>query len=129
RAHLPGRVSREDAVFSLSRSALWIAACATGNLGVLRTATEDVLHQPYRRELIPGLDAVFQAALEAGAFGVALSGSGPSVAAFCSRERGEAIGEAMRVAFRKVGVTARIIVTRPSPSGVQVQAAVTLDDV
>ena len=130
RERLPERISREDAVFNLSRAALWIAACATGRLDVLRTATEDVLHQPYRRELIPGLDEVFQAATECGAYGVALSGSGPSVAAFCARERGEAIGEAMRVAFRKVGVTARIILTRPSTRGVQVSAAaVALGDV
>ena len=123
RMRLPERVSRHDAVFNLARSALWIAACATGRLEVLRTATEDVLHQPYRKDLIPGIDDVFQAARESGAYGVALSGSGPSVAAFCSEERGEAIGEAMRVAFRKVGVTARIVLTRPTTQGVQVSAA------
>src|SRR5690606_876609 len=109
--------------FNLSRSALWVAACATGNLQVLDTATEDALHQPYRKDLIPGLDDVFRAARESGAYGVALSGSGPSVAAFCSEERGGAVGEAMRVAFRKVGVTARIVLTRPSTQGVQVFAA------
>lgn len=123
RTRLPERVSRDDAVFNLSRSALWVAACATGNLQVLDTATEDALHQPYRKDLIPGLDDVFRAARESGAYGVALSGSGPSVAAFCSEERGGAVGEAMRVAFRKVGVTARIVLTRPSTQGVQVFAA------
>lgn len=124
RMRLPERVSREDAVFSLSRSALWIAAAATGNLEALGTATEDVLHQPYRKDLIPGLADVFEAASDRGAFGVALSGSGPSVAAFCSQERGEAVGEAMRLAFRKVGVTARILLTRPSFEGVQVSAGI-----
>lgn len=123
RMRLPERVSRADAVFNLSRSALWVAACATGNLEALKTATEDMLHQPYRKDLIPGLEDVFEAAKESGAYGVALSGSGPSVAAFCSEERGEEIGEAMRIAFRKVGVTARIILTRPSTQGVQVFAA------
>src|SRR5690606_30430987 len=114
RTHLPERVSREDAVFNLSRAALWISACATGNLEALRTATEDVLHQPYRQALIPGLADVFDAAMQRGALGVALSGSGPSVAAFCRRESAEAVGEGMRAAFRTVGVTARIMVTRPS---------------
>jgi len=125
RTRLPERVSRDDAVFNLARSALWVAACATGNLDALKTATEDVLHQPYRKDLIPGLEDVFKAAMDSGAFGVALSGSGPSVAAFCSHDTGEAIGEAMSLAFRKVGVTARILVTRPSTQGVQVSAAKT----
>lgn len=114
RAQLPQRVSRQDAVFNLSRAALWVAAAANGELSALRIATEDTLHEPYRQELIPGLDGVFEAALGADAYGVALSGSGPSVAAFCSKEKGEEIGDAMRQAFRKVGVTARIYLRRPA---------------
>lgn len=125
RSHLPERVSREDAVFSLSRSALWVAAIATGRLDVLNLATEDVLHQPYRAALIPGLDDVFSAARSAGALGVALSGAGPSVAAFCDDDVGvNAVAESMRVTFRKVGVTARIIKTRPSNAGVQVEMGI-----
>lgn len=121
RSRLPQRVSRDDAVFSLSRSALWVAALATGRLEALDVATEDVLHQPYRAALIPGLTEVFQAAKSAGALGVALSGSGPSVAAFCTSDAINAIGEAMRLTFRKVGVTARIFHTKPSKQGVQIE--------
>lgn len=125
RGRLPERVSREDAVFSLSRSALWVAAIAAGRLDALGIATEDVLHQPYRAELIPGLEDVFASARSAGALGVALSGSGPSVAAFCREETISAVGEAMRRTFRKVGVTARIFHTRPSKQGVQVEVSET----
>jgi len=120
RGRLPDRVTREDAVFNLSRSALWIAAMARGDLGVLKVATQDALHQPYRSELIPGLKDVFDAALDAGALGVALSGSGPSVAAFCRRPTAEAVSEAMSRAFRRVGVTTRSLITRPAAKGAQV---------
>lgn len=121
RARLPERVSRADAVFNLSRSALWIAAMVRGDLEALGIATQDALHQPYRSALIPGLEDVFEAALKAGALGVALSGSGPSVAAFCRGADGEAIGEAMRRAFRKVGVTARTWIVRPATQGATVR--------
>lgn len=124
RAKLPDQIRRDDAVFNLSRAALWVAAVTTGAFEALRTATEDVLHQPYRRELIPGLEEVFAAALDGGAFGVALSGSGPSVAAFCSEERCEAVGEKMRSAFQKAGLSARIIATQPSPSGARLVTGV-----
>ena len=39
----------------------------------------DLFHQPYRRKLVPLLTEVEQLAYENGAFGVALSGAGPSV--------------------------------------------------
>lgn len=48
RALLPNKVDREDAVFNLSRTALLVLAFSTGRLELLRTATEDRLHQPYR---------------------------------------------------------------------------------
>lgn len=121
RGRLPERVTRADAVYNLSRAALWVAAMAVGRLEALGIATQDALHQPYRAELIPGLEDVFAAARAAGALGVALSGSGPSVAAFCRQQTAEVVGEAMRRTFRKVGVTARIFQTRPARSGVQVK--------
>lgn len=123
RERLPERVSRQDAVFNLSRSALWVAAMASGDLSALRVATQDVLHQPYRSALIPGLDDVFAAALKAGAVGVALSGSGPSVTAFCREHDGPVVGEAMSRAFRKVGVTTRTWIVRPASTGAIVEIA------
>ena len=59
-------MTRTEAVFNLSRAALWVAAMASGDLSALRIATQDVLHQPYRPRLIPGLNEVFDAALDAG---------------------------------------------------------------
>lgn len=121
RGALPNRVSLQDAVFNLSRAALWVAAAVSGRFDALDTATEDALHQPYRSPLIPGLSEVFAAAKEAGAAGIALSGSGPSVAAFSTPEATDAIGEAMRVAFRRVGVTARIFSMQPSKQGATIE--------
>lgn len=42
----------------------------------------DHFHQPYRRKLVPLLDEVEEMAEDAGAFGVALSGAGPTVVCF-----------------------------------------------
>ncbi len=79
---LPEAVPLADAVFNLSRSALWVAAILGNRLELLRAATEDRLHQPARRSLIPELEPLTRAALEAGALGACLSGAGPSVIAF-----------------------------------------------
>ncbi|MFM7069955.1 MAG: homoserine kinase, partial [Actinomycetes bacterium] len=48
RRQLPDAVAFGDAVFSASRAALWVAGFAAGDLSVLRTASEDRLHQPTR---------------------------------------------------------------------------------
>jgi len=81
RSVLPPRVSREDAVFNVGRATLLVAAFSTGRLNLLKVATEDRLHQQYRRELFPSMDRFFDAAREAGALGVFLSGAGSAILA------------------------------------------------
>lgn len=103
---LPAQVPFEDAVFNVTRTALLVAALTGGRADLLAEATEDRLHQPYRERLVPGLTRVFAAARRAGAYGVALSGSGPTVLAF-GDARG--IGEAMAAAFRAAGAGCRIL--------------------
>lgn len=84
RSVLPPRVSREDAVFNVGRATLLVAAFSTGRLNLLKVATEDKLHQQYRRELFPSMDKFFDAAREAGALGVFLSGAGSAILALTS---------------------------------------------
>lgn len=66
RAALPDRVSREDAVYNLSRAALMTAALFSGRLDNLRVAVQDRLHQPYRFPMIPGAEPIFYTAYELG---------------------------------------------------------------
>jgi len=105
RKALPESISHANAVFNLSRVGLIVAALSSGDFDVLGEAMRDRLHQPYRAHLVPGMDDAIAAALDAGAHGAALSGSGPTVAAFVS-DRGEEVGEAMVNAFRRAGTTA-----------------------
>ncbi|GAA1468435.1 homoserine kinase [Microbacterium thalassium] len=73
----PLQVSREDAVFNVSRSALLIAAL-TQSPELLLAATEDKLHQSYRAQAMPGTDTLVRA-LRAAGFAAVVSGAGPSV--------------------------------------------------
>jgi homoserine kinase len=105
---LPEKITRQDAVYNISRAAMLTAALVRGNERFLKTAFDDVLHQPYRSVLIPGMYEVFKAAREAGAVGANLSGAGPCLIAYVPEKlRGaERVGEAMCAAFRKHGVNA-----------------------
>lgn len=83
RAALPACVPLPDAVHNLGAVALGVAAFATGDLSLLRAATIDRLHEPYRAAAVyPELPLLINAARAAGALGACLSGAGSSVIAF-----------------------------------------------
>lgn len=113
REALPEAYPRADAVYNVSHACLTLAALVKGRYDLLGQAMRDRLHQPYRTPLIPGMSEVIEAALAAGAYSAALSGSGPTVAAFCSHED-PAVAEAMRRAFGHGGVRAQVKWLRPA---------------
>lgn len=79
---LPDKIARSDAIFNLARAALWPVALATGDLGLMREAAGDRIHQPYRLELMPGGRSALEAAEALGAPAF-VSGAGPAIAAIC----------------------------------------------
>jgi homoserine kinase len=119
RSILPKQVDRQDAIYNLSRVVLVTEALRTGDLTLLAIAMKDSLHQPYRLPLIPGAIAALEAAKQAGAGAVALSGAGPSLIAFSS-QIDPAIGLAMQQAFEAAGLGARIFELETSYEGAEV---------
>ncbi|HEX6965531.1 MAG TPA: homoserine kinase [Gemmatimonadaceae bacterium] len=106
RAALPATVSHEVAVVAASRSAALVRGLATADAALLAAGLDDVLHVPYRRALIAGYDAVTGAAIDAGAFGATLSGSGSTLVAVSAREDARAVEDAMTAAWRAIGIAA-----------------------
>ncbi len=99
---LPKRVDLSDALFNISRSTLLVASLCSGDLSTLRLATQDALHQPYRRTLVPGMDEIIEKSLLIGALGCFLSGAGPSIAAFAeSEQKARELGLFMVKVFEK----------------------------
>jgi homoserine kinase len=106
RAILPDAYPRRDAVYNVGHAALLGAAFASGNVGLLRVAMRDRLHQPFRASFVPGLNEML--ALDVpGLIGVALSGAGPSVLALAAS--GSFAGERVRDVFAQHGVTSRVL--------------------
>ncbi|HEU4798713.1 MAG TPA: homoserine kinase [bacterium] len=117
RTVLPARVPLRDAVSNIGYTAQLVAAMLTGQVDLLRTALDDTLHQPYRRALVPGMDGVFEAARNAGAYGAVLSGSGPSILAVAPEARAHGVGQAMVDAFARAGKRAKHMVMPVDESG------------
>ncbi len=103
RACLPSQVSHKDAVYNLSRAALFSASLLTGKFENLRTAVHDRLHQPYRMELIPHCREVFDIAYTHGAYGAYISGAGPTIMAIVDEDNTYFTGK-MKFSLENAGI-------------------------
>ena len=111
RAVLPASVSRSVLVDQLAAVAALITGLTTGDLELVGRAMTDHYAEPARASLVPGFHAAKQAAIEAGALGGSLSGSGPTTFMVCASEAiALAAAEAMRWSYEVSGVacTARV---------------------
>ncbi|WP_407308499.1 homoserine kinase [Desulfosporosinus sp. SB140] len=110
RGILPPQVSRQEAVFNISHVGLLIDAFIREEYSLLKEGMRDMLHQNQRAVLIPGLLATLEAALNAGAYGAALSGSGPTLIALIPETLKISVGHAMLNIMEQHGTKAQTIV-------------------
>jgi homoserine kinase len=108
RGVLPTVYSRSDAVFNISRMGLLIRGLATNNGEWLTMALEDKIHQPYRQKLIRGYEEVKAAAIAAGAYGMVISGAGPTLLALTNSDCVDNVVEQMSAAWSKLEVKAEV---------------------
>ncbi|MUL37844.1 homoserine kinase [Gloeocapsopsis dulcis] len=105
---LPSEVSRADAIFNTAHLGLLLRGLETGNEAWLGAALQDRLHQPYRQALIRGYEAVQQAAVDTGAYGLVISGAGPTLLALTNRGQAGAVIVAIAQAWQQAGVKAQV---------------------
>ena len=116
---LPATVSLGDAVYNVGRAALLVAALASGEYDLLREATRDRLHQGPRSALFPAMGAFFAAALDAGALGAFLSGSGSTLLAL-TEAHAEPVVNAFAATARRESVQGRTLVVPAAVDGARV---------
>ncbi len=93
----------EDAVAQWGNTAALMVGLLREDWEVIRHALQDRVAEPLRAPSVPGFEKVRRAGLEAGALGISLSGSGPSLFALCrGLKSAEAAGLAMVQAFQDV---------------------------
>ncbi|AFY55112.1 homoserine kinase [Rivularia sp. PCC 7116] len=105
---LPAQVSRGDAIFNAAHLGLLLRGLETGNQNWLQAALQDKLHQPYRKKLINNYDLISAAALSAGAYGMVISGAGPTLLALTNTANSQAVATAMVSEWENKGVKAQV---------------------
>jgi homoserine kinase len=115
RAVLPKRVDLSSMVHNVGRAATFIAGIALNSVEIMGKGMIDIVVEPARAHLIPGLSHVKERALKSGAAGVTISGAGPSIIALVNSERtrAEEVALAMKDAFEEVGIKSRPICAKP----------------
>ena len=122
RRALPEKVARADVIQQIGNAGAMVAACYTGDVALFGRAIDDRIAEPARSPLLPGFIAAKRAALKAGAFGVSISGAGPSAFAVVSDDAtAHAVALAMRDAYVAAGLECVTRVTRVDREGAIVQ--------
>lgn len=110
RAVLPSSLPYETTVAAIARAAALIRGLETADADLLALALDDVVHVPFRRQLIPGCEQVLAAAVGAGAFGATLSGSGSTIMAVTSARDVTRVADAMQKEWERLGKSIEVIV-------------------
>jgi homoserine kinase len=118
---LPSTYSRQDAIFNAAHLGLLLRALQTGQSDWLQAALQDRIHQPYRQALIPGYETVQTAAVQAGAYGLVISGAGPTLLALAHSTQAEAVRVTMQTAWEGLGIVVQTQVVAVERNGTVVE--------
>ena len=122
RGVIPKKVKLTDAVLNLSNASAIVAGFMKKDPELIGNSIKDVIVEPARQHMIPGYEKVKQNALKAGAYGVTISGAGPSVIAFSKNSFDlKKISTAMAKGFKTANIECQTIVCKPSKGAIHTQ--------
>lgn len=112
---LPSKIPLKTAVEQAGNLAGFTLGMTTNDLTLISRSMVDLFAEPVREELIPNFHAIKNAALENGAIGCGISGSGPSLFALSgSEDIAHSVGENMQKTFAHSGIQSRLYYSRIS---------------
>lgn len=118
---LPKQIPLADAVFNLSRLALLLKALAEADFSLLKTATADRLHEPYRRHLIAHYDKVKEIVAKVGLPALVISGAGSSLLAFCPLSKTADFQKVLQQEFKMANLNLQVKVVSIDKLGTRLE--------
>ena len=113
-------ISLKDAIKQWGNVGGLVAGLFTSDYKLIGRSLEDHIVEPIRSILIPGFDDVKKAAIEAGALGCGISGSGPSIFAFSKGEvKAKKVAAAMQEIYQEIGIDYDVHVSGINMDGVR----------
>ena len=117
---LPESISLKNAITQWSNVGSLIHGLHTNDYELISRSLNDVVVEPFRSQLIPGFERIKRTALESGALGTGIPGSGPSVFNLCKSEAtAHKIEQAIRVDYKKQEIPFEIYVSKINLDGIK----------
>lgn len=121
RGILRQKIELKDAVVQWGNVGGLVAGIMMNDYELIGRSLKDVIVEPVRSILIPGFYDAKEAALNVGAIGGSISGSGPSIFMLStSREIAETVGHAMKSVYDKINIESEIYISKVNPTGPRV---------
>ncbi len=121
RSILPKEILLKTAIIQWGNLGGFISGLYTEDYGLMGRCLEDMVAEPYRKKLIPQFDIIKKVALENGALGCGISGSGPSIYALSKgNEIAENVANAIDKEYSKTGINYAIYISKVCDEGVKV---------
>ncbi|WP_026812941.1 homoserine kinase [Arenibacter certesii] len=118
---LKTNISLEDGIKQWGNVGGLIAGLYTNDYELIGRSLVDHIVEPIRSILIPGFDKVKEDALDAGALGCGISGSGPSIFALSKGEEiARSVASAMKKVYQKIGVDYDVHVSKINTEGIKI---------
>lgn len=114
-------ITLKDAVTQWGNIAGLVAGLMKPDYGLISRSLRDVIAEPVRSVLIPGFDIIKQKAVEMGALGSGISGSGPTIFALSTEEQtARLVGKVIAGEFEKFRLNSEVFVSRINPLGARI---------
>ncbi len=118
---LPKEIPLKTAITQWGNLGGFISGLYTEDYGLMSRCLQDVVAEPYRKNLIPEFDVIKKVALENGALGCGISGSGPSIFAMSKgKETAENVANQMKQIYTNTGIGFDVYVSKVCDAGVKV---------
>lgn len=111
RSILPKKIPLQDTSFNTGSAASMVVGMMRGDIRLIGESMESRVIEEVRSKLIKGYARVKKSALGAGAAGVTISGSGPTMLAVCRMNEREKVAAAMVAAFKESHVNSEAFIT------------------
>lgn len=121
RALIKLNVSLKKAVSQWGNLGAFVSALYTEDYGLLGRSLKDEIIEPVRSILIPFFDDLKEIAINNGALGFGISGSGPSVYAMCKGQNSaEKVKNAMQLFYQEKGIDFDLHLSKINTDGIKI---------
>ncbi|CAI8371290.1 MAG: Homoserine kinase [Polaribacter sp. SA4-10] len=118
---LPKEIALKDAVTQWANVGGLVSGLFTNNYKLISNSLVDVIVEPFRKGLIPFFDDVKTSAVEAGALGAGISGSGPTIFALCKGDdSAKKVYKSVEATYKKTGIDFEMFISKVNSQGMKI---------